>query len=105
MTIEPTVIIDGAVPRDPWERAQKLLDYATDISAQLQVNTTDDRFFAYEQDIKTYHGNADFEWADLEDDIIQLIEDMLPVDMCVEMGLACPGDVIVTIPNGNGEDA
>jgi len=91
MKLEPTVLIDGAVPHDYPERSQMLLNYATDLSSHLQSHNTDDRFQRFQEEVRQARDTD--AWIDLEDEIIDLIEDMLPDDMCVDMPQ--PGDVIV----------
>lgn len=81
--IEPGCIIDGAVPRTPQERCKTLLAYIDGKGQEVMV---------FQTEIETNYDDEDYEWVELELDIINLLEDTLPDNYYVMLDA---GDVLV----------
>jgi hypothetical protein len=90
------VIIDGAIPRIPPERCQRLLDYAHDeVLNQAQINHAFERWTEFYTEITVNWSDEEFEWWSLEDDIIDFINEMLPVDCICLIHPDDPGTVVI----------
>jgi hypothetical protein len=96
-------LIDGAVPRTGSERCQVLLDYATnlyknwdplDLEAHSLFKTRLDQL---KYEVQTPRIIYDGHWIEVEDDLIDLINDLLPMDHVVYVGEPNPGDIIIDI--------
>lgn len=91
------IIIDGAVPRSEYERCQTVLGYA-----QWLVNETDNvtaeqvsKIKCLEEEVEEPRILWSGHFPETEDDIIDLINDLLPDDLVCTLGEPNPGDVIV----------
>ncbi len=76
----PGVIIDGAVGRTDLQRCARLLDYLSDLSPtvaqEVSISPNDD-------------------YTEVENEIIDRINQVLPDQYVCTVGEFCPGDVIV----------
>lgn len=90
------VIIDGAVPRTSRERCNTLLTYLKGIAADTDP-VDPNELAQWENDVIAKTDEYEF-WNDIEDEIIEAIDERLPDDLIIEMGLHTPGDVIVHRP-------
>lgn len=98
------VIIDGAVPRTPWERCYTLLAYAEAIAGALPIDTDGQANFkqAYQDKIDTFVSSTPVEddFPEIENDICELISSGannmgLDREFYVWVGYPNPGDVTV----------
>lgn len=99
--IQPTVLIDGAVPRLPHERCTTLFDYLfmldpdseidPAVSIAINVGTT------FVPTLPSF-------WNDVEDKILSAINERLPVAYVCILGEPCPGDVVVRPRLDESED-
>ena len=98
-------LIDGAIPRTPQERCSILLDYANSLlDKAYRTNTWDTfpsgsyvRFFQLEEEYRNNYEEHDefFEWHSLEDDIIALVNDVLPEDVVMLLHPDDPGTIVI----------
>lgn len=84
------VVIDGAVPRSDRERVATLHSYLETLSPAAADLFRDD----------LEHGTDDGpgtggEWSEVEDEVLDKINDVLPREFVCALGETCPGDVIV----------
>jgi hypothetical protein len=84
--LEPTVLLDGAVPRDSYERCAILLDYA----AMWQSGRVEELRASLDQ------STDETEWHYLEDDIIMAINEVLPHGWWCCLHPDDPGTVVIT---------
>jgi len=83
--------LDGGFPRTPQERIQRLLDVAN------SWGLPEDRIKHYEQEVDTILADpdtAEFIY-ELEDELINEMEKLLPEGLTIVLGDPSPGDVCV----------
>jgi hypothetical protein len=99
-----SVVIDGAVPRTDAERVAKLLDEA-DILMNIMYKKSSWREFNTElykeywrlnDEYRHAYQKEDYEhWYELENDVIDLINDLLPDDVVCVLHPDDPGTVVI----------
>jgi hypothetical protein len=84
------VIIDGAVPRDDYERCVAVFDYLVVISEVGPHQELDPAWV--QENARIVYPEM---WVDLENEILDKINDILPDPYVCTVGEWNPGDVIV----------
>lgn len=108
MTEMPAVIIDGAVPRSDSERCEVVLDYLHSLIYD-GPNDPDpahvQRYETLERDVEepriVYHGY----FAEVEQPITDMINELLPDGFVCTVGEQQPGDVVVREVGNPEEEA
>jgi hypothetical protein len=90
----PGVVIDGAISRTPTERIHTLLDYADFLIESDDRSENADKLAELKNEFRSDDFSLEF-WTEFEDDVISLINDMLPDDYICTVGEFDPGTVIV----------
>ena len=96
------LIIDGGLPRTEAERVSKLLDEAKVLIDEHYKKSSWDTFncelykkyHQLENEYRHQYKNEDYEfWGEIEDEVIELINDLLPADYICELH---EGDVTIS---------
>jgi hypothetical protein len=90
----PGVIIDGAVPRNSYERCVTVFDYLITLPGYVVTDKTEALDPGHELQRRGLREDWEF-WHEWEDDIIDEINRVLPDEYVCTLGEAQPGDVIV----------
>lgn len=90
MVMQPGVLIDACVPRDPYERCVHLFD---ELVAMSEVGPHGD--LDPEQHRPIYIDHHDEFWTELEDSLLRQINAILPDNLVCTLGEYQPGDVII----------
>lgn len=99
--VETGPLIDGAVPRKDHERCEVLLDYATTLYKEWNPLDVDQhtefgiRLDDLKYETKTPRIIYDGHFTGVEDDLIDLINDLLPDQYACVLGEPNPGDIII----------
>lgn len=95
MSVEPGVIIDGALPRTPYERCDRLFDFlihATSEAGNSGPHQSSEPSWIVKN--LSYPRDAPY-WTEYEDELIDKINEQLPGDLMCGLVADDPGTVIV----------
>lgn len=96
-------LIDGAMPHTDAERCKILLNYAADVMKELKVESPTKSVLLlhkYEELEREYNhwylaeDTVEF-WHELEDEIIELCNDILPDDVVMLLHPDDPGTIVI----------
>jgi hypothetical protein len=102
--MQTELLIDGAIPREPWERVSRLLNVAESEIARHYTTDTWDEFPAHlykknfelsDEYITARQSDFYESWNELEDDIMELITDLLPAGWYCGLVDDDPGTVAI----------
>lgn len=89
------VLLDGAVSRSERERVEVLLDEADYYATLCSCSSEDSRKLATLRQVTSEMTDSDEGWNEVEDDVIGLINDVLPSGLICVCGEVEPGTVVV----------
>jgi len=101
--MEGEVIIDGGIYRTEADRVSVLLGYAAVEIERSRLRMPDsngirlrDRYNELNKEYQVHLDEPEFEyWCEIEDDVIELISDALPIGWVCELAEHDPGTVLV----------
>ena len=97
MSLKPAVVIDGAIPRDSIERVEVVFQYTRDLILEEggDIEQVADKLIELGRRAGRPLYQDDAEATEVEDDIINHINEILPDGWVCTVGEFTPGDVIV----------